>query len=73
MLPDGSDMTCTKKLYCNPAGPLIVGGETAGDHEFPHFALLGYMKDDDHLVFKCGGSLISEKYILSAAHCKSVR
>ncbi|CRK92188.1 CLUMA_CG005748, isoform A [Clunio marinus] len=49
---------------------LIVGGEEAREGEFPHMALIGYSegKPDD---YQCGGSLISEEFILSAAHCSS--
>ncbi|XP_055642828.1 serine protease snake-like [Toxorhynchites rutilus septentrionalis] len=50
---------------------LIVGGEEARKGEFPHQALLGYPSEDDprEITFKCGGTLISERYVLSAAHC----
>lgn len=47
---------------------MIVGGEKAIKHEFPHFALIGY-EENDQRVFKCGGSIISERFILTAAHC----
>ncbi|XP_025835383.1 uncharacterized protein LOC108736795 [Agrilus planipennis] len=47
---------------------LIVGGEKAAPREFPHMALIGFDEDGEK-VWKCGGSLISERYILTAAHC----
>lgn len=47
----------------------IVGGSAASANEFPQFAALGYKNLDTKLSFDCGGSLISENFVLSAAHC----
>ncbi|XP_076651153.1 venom protease-like [Halictus rubicundus] len=47
---------------------LIVGGTKAGPKEFPHMAAVGY-NTTDGVVFSCGGSLISERFVLTAAHC----
>ncbi|CAH2234538.1 jg1678 [Pararge aegeria aegeria] len=46
----------------------IIGGEIANLGEFPHMAALGYERSDGY-DFQCGGSLISDTFILSAAHC----
>ena len=45
----------------------IVGGTEAGVHEFPWQAGLVVFVDGEY--FSCGGSLISEQAILTAAHC----
>lgn len=47
---------------------LIIGGTEARPAEFPHAAAIGWYQDGG-IEFNCGGSLISEKYILTAAHC----
>ncbi|KYQ48361.1 Serine protease snake [Trachymyrmex zeteki] len=47
--------------------PLIIGGIQAKHAEFPHMAVIGYGKQD--VSWQCGGSIISENFILTAAHC----
>ncbi|XP_042870522.1 trypsin alpha-3-like [Penaeus japonicus] len=42
----------------------IVGGETAGVNEWPWQAAIMYGSDQF-----CGGSLINDRYVLTAAHC----
>lgn len=49
--------------------PLIIGGENATAGEFPHMALLGYTTANGKISWECGGSLISEKFVLTAGHC----
>ncbi|KAK9701881.1 Trypsin [Popillia japonica] len=48
----------------------VVGGDDARPKEFPHLALLGY-GDPDNIQWACGGTLISDQYVLTAAHCIS--
>ncbi|XP_072946210.1 transmembrane protease serine 9-like [Epargyreus clarus] len=43
----------------------IVGGDEVGIGEYPWLALLEYEPNE----FKCGGSLISTRHVLTAAHC----
>ena len=52
----------------------IVGGKFAGENQFPWYAMiiLNYTNSETlqtNLVQWCGGSLITEKVILSAGHC----
>ncbi|XP_037299523.1 serine protease snake isoform X3 [Manduca sexta] len=52
------------------ADGLIVGGKDAAKNEFSHMALLGYGKGSgENIHWLCGGSLISDKFILTAGHC----
>ncbi|XP_023937767.2 venom protease [Bicyclus anynana] len=49
----------------------IAGGSEANPKEFPHMAVLGCrnaVPDEEEVVWIGGGSLISEKFILTAAH-----
>lgn len=55
---------------CSKDNKLIVGGEAAKPGEFPHMAALGYRSvPNDPIQYKCGGTLISDRFIMTAAHC----
>lgn len=54
---------------CKPTTGLIVGGAVTKKGEFPHMAALGF-NGIDGAQFFCGGSLISDRFVLTAAHCK---
>nr|AAL31706.1 coagulation factor-like protein 3 [Hyphantria cunea] len=47
----------------------VVGGEKAKLGDFPWMALLGYKNRNGDTNWLCGGSLISSRHILTAAHC----
>lgn len=49
--------------------PLIGGGVGALYGEFPHMAILANRQLNGKIQFACVASLISEKWILTAAHC----
>lgn len=55
---------------CSTDNKLIVGGEAAKLGEFPHMAALGYSSGPEQAIeFKCGGTLISDRFVLTASHC----
>ncbi|XP_064550405.1 melanization protease 1 [Drosophila montana] len=52
-------------------GDRIVGGVDTGKKDFPWMALIEYTKPGNVIGHHCGGSLINNRYVLTAAHCVS--
>ncbi|XP_016978978.1 melanization protease 1 [Drosophila rhopaloa] len=50
-------------------GDRVVGGKETGKREFPWMALIEYTKPGNVKGHHCGGSLINNRYVLTAAHC----
>ncbi|XP_055384266.1 trypsin-4-like [Condylostylus longicornis] len=59
-----SNFCFTKEGNHNKRDPRIVGGNDAEKNEFPHMISLKFR--GGHL---CGGSIINENWVLTAAHC----
>lgn len=56
-------------LVSSENGNLVVVSSFASEKEFPHAALIGYQDSKDDSEYQCGGSIISNRYILSGIIC----
>ncbi|XP_036326548.1 venom protease-like [Rhagoletis pomonella] len=61
---DTTTTTCNCRCGERNDESRIVGGQTAGVSEYPWMARLSYFNR-----FYCGGTLINDRYVLTAAHC----
>jgi hypothetical protein len=60
---------CKDVVHPASIGINIVGGENAIVGEFPFQVALGYLNLSNMIEYKCGGSLIADDIVLTAAHC----
>ncbi|XP_062557542.1 serine protease grass-like isoform X2 [Armigeres subalbatus] len=84
-IPDTKYAVCCQLNEIDPAQSLlptecgvttddrISNGENAGLFEFPWMALLRYREFNGEIVDGCAGSLITERFVLTAAHCIKVK
>ncbi|XP_065081646.1 CLIP domain-containing serine protease B15-like isoform X1 [Ochlerotatus camptorhynchus] len=71
----GEVLTCCPRLHSEDnCGQLtmhdnILGGEETEPEEFPWMAMLGYKDNTGRIMYGCAGTLINERYVVTAAHC----
>lgn len=55
--------------FSNVTHTRVVGGRPAKKGAYPWMALIGYTNNFGEVGWKCGGSLITTRHVLTAAHC----
>ncbi|XP_050091044.1 CLIP domain-containing serine protease B9-like [Anopheles aquasalis] len=68
LLPNPIKEECGVTKYISII-PHIMGGENCTIGEFPWFALLQFENRRGKRSYNCGGAIINNRYVLTAAHC----
>ena len=68
-MKDIHDLEAVERYQCGTpeVADRITGGEDADSHEWPWAAAIAYNPLEPD--YRCGGSLIHEQYVMTAAHC----
>ncbi|TMW51087.1 hypothetical protein DOY81_003818 [Sarcophaga bullata] len=67
-LPGAEEVAFTED-HCFSSRSFVVGGKDAHSKEFAFAARLGHVSEDGITNWFCGGTLLSESVVLTAAHC----
>jgi len=51
------------------AGPLVINGVEAVPHSYPYMVALQKEVNETYSATFCGAALLSEKWVITAAHC----
>ncbi|CAK1542035.1 unnamed protein product [Leptosia nina] len=62
----------TKCIQKRHPGRHTIGGRKTVSGEFPHMGAVGWRAVVGTWIFRCGSSLISSKFLLTAGHCSRV-
>ncbi|XP_012143735.1 serine protease gd isoform X2 [Megachile rotundata] len=64
---DSNNLECGRPNNTNKINPLVAGGIKTSPGQWPWLAAIFIVKYD--FEFQCAGSLVSNKHIITAAHC----